>query len=67
MLILFLPFRNEMEELHQKDVFELYDANGATIKINSAKYEKMEGLTKLLEDIDKDREERNGTEVVLQK
>ena len=38
--ILFLPFRNEMLELHSKDIISLYEYNKEEIEFNRNKYEK---------------------------
>ena len=40
LLILFYPFRNEMKEIHNRNVKDLYCSNMSVIEENRAKYEK---------------------------
>ena len=58
-LILFLPFRNEMSEIHEMDIDELYDYNLSTILENQSKYEfKFQGKTmaQILSEFEENRE-----------
>ena len=59
-LILFLPFRQEMSEIHEMDIDSLYEVNLVTILENQAKYEfKFEGksMVDILKDLEENREE----------
>ena len=51
---LFLPFRNEIRDIHSKDLKKLYEENRQTIETNRQKYEKH----KTLIDVIKETEER---------
>ena len=55
--ILFLPFRNEMEDIHKKDLKELYKDNKETIEVNRKKYEMHQTVIDLIQEAEKDREE----------
>ena len=54
--ILFLPFRNEMNEIHEKDVLQLLEENRSTVEDNRAKYEKFKLMTDLINEIQKQNE-----------
>ena len=59
-LILFLPFRREMKEIHDMDIEVLYDSNVEEILANQAKFEfKFEGksMTDILKEIEERREQ----------
>ncbi len=62
LLILFLPFRNELKELHQKDILKLFADNESKITKNRLKFEKMVGLAKLLADIEQERGDTDGND-----
>ena len=55
--ILFLPFRNEMKDIHSKDVTKLYKDNKDLIEENRQVYEKHRTMIDLIEEVGKDREE----------
>ena len=57
--ILFLPFRNEMEEIHTRDLKELYDDKKQTIEENRKKYEMHQTVIDLIQEAEKDREEED--------
>ena len=52
-LILFFPFRNELQDIHSKNVMELFDENKDLIEENRKKYEKNINLVSLIRDIEK--------------
>ena len=62
LLILFLPFRNEMAEIHEKDVFKLLDENRTTVEENRDKYEKFKLMTDLINEIQKQNENEKNKE-----
>ena len=51
LLILFHPYRNEMVEIHEKNVMELARDNLAAIKIVQAKFEAHKTLTDIINDV----------------
>ena len=51
LLILFQPFRNEMEEIHTKDVKELLDKNKNLIEEKRKKFEKYRVMSDLISNI----------------
>ena len=53
MLILFYPYRNEMVEVHEKDVKELVKNNEKTIMAIKAKFEAHKVMTDLINDVQK--------------
>ena len=57
--ILFLPFRNEMQDIHSKDLKLLYDEHKDTIESNRQNYEKHQTLIEIVKDAEKVREEDN--------
>ena len=59
LLILFLPFRNEMVDIHQKDVIKLVEDNRALIDENQRKYEKFRLMTDLLNEIQRQNEKED--------
>ena len=54
--ILFLPFRNEMSEIHAQDVELLYKENEADIELVRSHYEKFRNLTDTIRDIEQNRD-----------
>ena len=60
-LLLFSPFRDEMEEIHSKDIEDLYNCKIKIIGENQAKFENMNASGKkmndILNEIEKQREE----------
>ena len=62
LLILFLPFYDEMKEIHNKDVMILMEENRTLIEENRSKYEKYKVMTDLIREIQKQREEDNEDE-----
>ena len=56
--ILFLPFRNEMSEIHEKNVFTLLEENREIIEMNRQKYEKYKLMTDLINEIQKQDEKK---------
>ena len=59
LLILFLPFRDEMEEIHEKDVFQLLEENRGIIEENRAKFEKYKLMKDLIKEIQRQETEKN--------
>ena len=60
--ILFLPFRNEMQEIHSKDVKALYLKNEDQIEEMRNKYEKHRGMVELIKKIEEGREKNDDDE-----
>ena len=60
--ILFLPFRNEMQEIHSKDVKALYLRNEEQIEEMRNKYEKHRGMVELIKKIEEGREKNDDDE-----
>ena len=59
-LILFLPFRNEMQDIHEKDIEDLYEKNLTTILENQAKFEfKFQGksMADIISELEQNRED----------
>ena len=54
---LFLPFRNEMNDIHSKDLKELYEDNKHTIETNRQKYEKHKTLIDIIKEAEESKEE----------
>ena len=59
LLILFMPFRNEMQEIHLKDVKALLHEEKDTINQNRDQFEKYKLMTDLISDIQSVREEND--------
>ena len=59
LLILFLPFRDEMEEIHEKDVFQLLEENREIIEENRAKFEKYKLMKDLIKEIKRQETEKD--------
>ena len=57
-LLLFMPFRNEMKEIHDLDIFELFEEKKQIIFSNEAKYTKHLEMCNIIDGIQKDREEK---------
>lgn len=55
--ILFLPFRNEKEDIHQKDVKHLYDENKDKIEKNRSEYEKHKTIIDRIEEVEIEKKE----------
>merc|ERR1711888_54486 len=55
--ILFLPFRDEMKDIHSKDVKKMYDNNRDEIEKNREKYEKHRTILEVVEESEKDKED----------
>ena len=51
-----MPFRNEMAEIHEKDVFKLLEENRTTVDQNREKYEKFKLMSDLINEIQKQNE-----------
>ena len=62
LLILFLPFRNEMEDIHLQDVGKLLNENKDMIKDKRKKFEKYHLMSDLIDLIQKQNEKRNTNE-----
>ena len=66
LLILFTPFVNEMEDIHEKDINELYAEFESDIKEKRANFEKHKVMTDIIESIQKEatekRDENDGSE-----
>ena len=56
LLTLFLPFRDEMVEIHQKDVFKLLEQNRTIVDENREKYERYKLMKDLINEIQKQNE-----------
>ena len=52
LLILFLPFRHEIKDIHSHDVKELYSAHKNVIDANRMKYEKFHALVEKIEQVE---------------
>ena len=64
-LILFLPFRKELKEIHEKDIDSLYELNLETIIKNESKYEfKFDGksMAEILVDLEENRDDNDDPE-----
>ena len=59
LLILFLPFRDEMKEIHQNDVTELLSANKDLIQSKRERFEKYQLMNDLINSIQKESEKNN--------
>ena len=57
-LILFLPFRDEIKDIHNKDIHDLYRDNISVIDKNERKFAKNIEMSNLINDIQKQREEK---------
>ena len=51
--VLFLPFRDEMVEIHSENVSELYERNQQQIELVRGQFEKHRHLTDLVDDLEK--------------
>ena len=60
--ILFLPFRNEMKEIHSKDVKALYLENEEQIEEVRQKYEKHRGMVEIIRKVEEGREKNDDEE-----
>ena len=60
-LILFHPFRNEMKDIHEKDVQQLFKANQIQIEKIKSKYEAHKIMTDLIIDAQKKNEEKTSS------
>ena len=54
LLILFHPFTNEMEEIHEQDVTELYNKHRENIEAKRHLFEKHKILTEIINSIEKE-------------
>ena len=57
LLILFMPFRNELNEIHTKDVKQLLDENDELIEQNRSIFEKYKLMSDLISTIQPEKEE----------
>ena len=62
LLILFLPFRNENTDIHNKDILLLFEENKDLVEHNRKKYESNINLVSLIKEIEKQQEERDNQE-----
>ena len=62
LLILFHPFTDEMKDIHQKDVMELYSANKNKIQKKRNKFEKHKIITDMINLIQKENEKHETEE-----
>ena len=60
--ILFLPFWNEIKDIHEKDVCELVAINSELINENRAKFESNNFITDMIEQMEKDNVEEEACE-----
>ena len=58
--VLFLPFRDEMAEIHSEDVTEVYKRNQEEIEFVRSKFEKHRNLTDLVADVEKNQQNELG-------
>jgi hypothetical protein len=59
LLILFFPFQNETEEIHEKDINRLYTDNEASILAKREIFEKHKVMTDIIETIERQVEDKN--------
>ena len=59
LLLLFLPFRNEVQDIHNKDLLKLFEENKDLIEDNRKKYEKSINLVSLIREIEKQQPDEN--------
>ncbi len=64
-LLLFMPFRNEMKDIHDKDIFELYDVNLQILGENEKKFSKHMEMSNIIDDIQRQRGETGTTDCLL--
>ena len=57
LLVLFHPFENEMKEIHEKDVIELYNTLKKDIEKKRSSFEKHKTLTDVLNQIVREKNE----------
>ena len=62
LLILFHPFRNEYQDIHDKDVLDLVDSNKDIIEEKRKIFEKNQNLISLIEEIQKINQEKQDEE-----
>ena len=53
LLVLFYPFQNEMEDIHEQDINKLYSENEALIREKREVFEKHKVMTEIIESIEK--------------
>ena len=63
LLILFLPFRDEMKEIHEKDVKELLDVKKDLINLKRSRFEKYQVMNDLINLIQKESEKNDGVDL----
>ena len=54
--ILFLPFKSELVEIHEKDPIELLATHGQVINANRSKYERNNLINEMIERLAKEKE-----------
>ena len=64
-LLLFYPFRDEMKEIHEMDIEELYDNQIAVIEKNQAKFENKFDGGRLINDIIAEAESKNKEDNII--
>ena len=62
LLILFHPFTNEIEEIHEQNVIELYNLNKESIESKRHIFEQHKILTEVINSIEKNKEKTGGDE-----
>ena len=60
-----MPFRNEIKDIHDKDIFELYDLNIVILQENENKFSKHLEMSNIIDDIQRQRGEANATDCLL--
>ena len=61
LLILFMPYRNEMHEIHQKDVKALLHENKDIVKVKREQFEKYKVMTDLISKVQSNSKENDTT------
>ena len=62
LLLLFIPFQNELEEIHEKDINDLYSDNEKIIKERRAMFEKHKVMTDIIDSVEKQMQARQDEE-----
>ena len=62
LLVLFLPFRDELKEMHQGDVVDLLSTNKDLIKLKRTRFEKYKMMNDLINQIQKENEKNRDLE-----
>ena len=63
--ILFLPFRNEKSEIHNKDIKALYELNKYTIEERRNKFEKHKEIVEVIREVEANKEDLDEENIYL--